>query len=923
VRPTKITMTAFGPYAGTEILDMKSLGKEGMYLITGDTGAGKTTIFDAVTYALFGRASGDRRSSDMLRSKYASPEVKSEVELEFEYSGKVYTVRRSISYVRPAKRGNGTVTEEADASITYPDGREISGLSKVTAASEEILGINYNQFCRIAMIAQGDFMKLLTAGTDERQEIFRKIFKTEIYRKLQDALKSETGRLSDELKLYRAKMDRSLSLVKCNTDDEFLVHKSSVAVAGELTTAETLAFISTVIDVDSAQKEADESLLAEIEKKLDECKVKISEAQRLDELKISLHKDEEKLALDTERLTKMETDAQSLAKKKNELEALSSKISVAEDKLARYEELDKVSKALSEARVNEQQIRKRFADCKTKYDVCIKEAADCRQWLETVGNPAQLREKLSLELAEAENEALEIDNALSVMKRRAELMDKYSELRTADDIIKAETARALEAYNTAHTAFLDEQAGYIAETLKDNEPCPVCGSVIHPKKAELGHSAVSREELESLKEKYDIIREKSENSLARLAELSGNCDAANREFERLCTKALGGYDEDSAQADLNIKSKEISDTKRIIASDLAKAKQQAKAKESMEAKLSELVEKEKNLSTLSGDLSKALSAWEERTKAYGEMLSKLSDGLEFRSGEEAKKNIVALKEIRDGLKEEILESERLSDKLKNSIAVVSGSVKAKQEQLAQLEVVDAKIWKNKYEELDKQKKILTNSISQLNSRIEINTGVFGSIEKDEAKLAELEKNYSKVRKLSATANGNLSGKEKIMLETYVQMSYFDRIIYRANRRLSVMTEGQYELRRSESAGGYKSQTGLELDVIDYYNGTHRSVKSLSGGESFMASLSLALGLSDELQAANGGIELDCMFVDEGFGSLDSRSLSQAMKALLSLSESNRIVGIISHVSELKDRIDKQIVVTKDKSGGSRARILLQ
>ncbi len=922
MRPIKISMTAFGPYAGTEVLDMQSLGREGMYLITGDTGAGKTTIFDAVTYALFGRASGERRSPDMLRSKYASSDIRSEVELVFEYSGKLYTVRRSISYIRPSKRGNGTVTEEAEATLTYPDGRELSGLSKVTAASEEILGINYNQFCRIAMIAQGDFMKLLTAGTDERQEIFRKIFKTDIYRKLQDALKSEVGKISDELKFYRAKADRSLSLVKCAPQAEYLEQKCKAAADGQLTTAETMALISTIIDMDSAQKEADEALLSETERMLYDCQEKISEAQRLSELKLSLQKDEEKLSLDIKKLRDLEADAQNIPKRRAELEALMAKISVAEDKLSRYEELDKVTVSLEDARINEEKIRRRSADCSEKLEKCLQEIQAFRQELSNIGNPAEIRQKLALELSEVETAASAIDDALNVMKRKAELFKRYSELRISDACIKKETAKALESYNRAHMCFLDEQAGYIAEKLMDNMPCPVCGSTTHPHKANLSRGAISRNELERIKEEYDILKEKSEKSLAKLSELSGSCDAASREFEQLCAKVLGDYDKNNAEYELTTKSIEISEAKKLISDELVKVKEQEEAKANLETKLDNLTQAESQLNKLGTELSKALSAWEERAKAYEEMLIKLADGLEFKSGAEALENVNVLRSSRDILKQEILENERLYDELKNSVAVTSGSVSAKKEQLTELSDIDAGEWQAKYAKALEQKNLLTQSIAKLDSRIQINTGVQASVEADQTKLAELEKNYSKLRRLSNTANGNLSGKEKIMLETYVQMSYFDRIIYRANRRLAVMTEGQYELRRAESSGGYKSQTGLELDVIDYYNGTHRSVKSLSGGESFMASLSLALGLSDELQAANGGIELDCMFVDEGFGSLDSRSLSQAMKALLSLGESNRIVGIISHVSELKEKIDKQIVVTKDKSGGSRVCINL-
>ena len=249
-----------------------------------------------------------------------------------------------------------------------------------------------------------------------------------------------------------------------------------------------------------------------------------------------------------------------------------------------------------------------------------------------------------------------------------------------------------------------------------------------------------------------------------------------------------------------------------------------------------------------------------------------------------------------------------------------GQIQGYQEQLRQAEPIDLELERAKRKTLSVEIARLSEGLAELAARIRCNQTALEHLKEQSGDLEETEKKWTWVRALSNTANGNISGEEKIMLETYVQMTYFDRIIARANTRFMVMSGGQYELKRRIEAENNRSQSGLELDVIDHYNGTERSVNSLSGGETFKASLSLALGLSDEIQSSAGGIRLDTMFVDEGFGSLDEESLQQAMRALSSLTEGNRLVGIISHVAELKEKIDKQIFVTKDRSGGSRAEI---
>ena len=303
-------------------------------------------------------------------------------------------------------------------------------------------------------------------------------------------------------------------------------------------------------------------------------------------------------------------------------------------------------------------------------------------------------------------------------------------------------------------------------------------------------------------------------------------------------------------------------------------------------------------------------------------VTELSATLRFARTEEAAERIKLLESQMEALQKEIRDAEENRRQCKEAADLLRGSLTQMREHLKQYENLPEKdLLLAEQADLETEKKAMEEERQNGRTRLDTNGGILYHMMQEAENLEELEKKYSWMKALSDTANGNVSGKERIMLETYVQTTYFDRIINRANTRLVVMTGGQYDLKRRATADSLRSQSGLELSVIDHYNGTERSVKTLSGGESFKASLSLALGLSDEIQSSAGGIRLDTMFVDEGFGSLDEESLEQAMKALTGLTESNRLVGIISHVAELKERIDRQIVVTKDRSGGSRTKIV--
>jgi len=922
MRPIKLTMTAFGPYANSQTIDMSSLGREGIYLITGDTGAGKTMLFDAIAFALFGRASGERRSVDMLRSRYALPEVKSQVEFEFEYLNKLYSVCRTLPFTRPSKRGTGTVTEEGSASFLFPDGKEISGISKVNTAIEEILGVDYNQFSKIAMIAQGEFMKLLTASTDERQEIFRKIFKTDVYRKVQDILKAETSKLKTQNQIYSAKKEKSVSLITYDGSESFLADKLMKAREGDINTEEIIALAQTLIDIDSCEKEADEKVLDEVTKRLTDCQAKLSEAERIELLKHSL--EDELNALNTDRNIESDIICKLNDAKLNEklIEEISDKISVLKDKMQRYDELEKASNELKQAERELLEYNLEIEKCTQNISMYSKRLDDYKTSASQLEGVLDLREELLVKSSDIERKLSNLKIISSLMNDWISFKNRYAKIRPEVKNLTYEAEKARRKYDEVNIAFLDGQASFLAETLKDNEPCPVCGSLTHPSKAKHNGNAPSKDELDRLRETYEELAESSQRASATLSEISSSCETALKKLKNEYQKYFDSFDEDTSLDELNVEIKRLSDNAEKNKKELDLNTKQVKERENILSDISKMSEKEASLKENYAEITKKCVALRERIEAKRNLVLTILDTLEFKSKVEAEENLKSLNEKRTKLTSDIENAQKSYDDIREKVLKLKASISAKKEQIALADELDIKDLKQKIINETSVKEFLEESISQISARIKVNTNALSNLIEDSQKQSELEKRYTWIKRLSETANGNLSGKEKIMLETYVQMSYFDRIIYRANRRLLIMTDGQYELKRSNLSSGYRSQTGLELDVVDYFNGTTRSVKSLSGGESFMASLSLALGLSDEVQASSGGIVLEAMFVDEGFGSLDSTALNQAMNALISLSDSNRIVGIISHVTELKDRIEKQIVITKQKDGGSKAEIIV-
>jgi len=920
MRPLKLKMSAFGPYANETVIDFDRLGTQGLYLITGDTGAGKTTIFDAITYALYGKASGNNREGKMMRSEYAEPSVPTFVELDFSYGEKLYSVKRNPEYTRQKTRGAGTTQEKASAELALPDGKIISKLSDVDAEIVNILGVDREQFCQVAMIAQGDFLKLLLASTEERKKIFSRIFKTQRFGELAEKLRLELKNVTDQKELKSESVTQALISVEPLSIAELDIRLES-AKNGELPICDSITLLGEMVKHDETSVMVLEEERAQIvkrflesEKELAACKSNEDARKRLSVAENQL-KTEELLAKEAkERFNKAEEELKNTGALRSNLEKINFILpdyQVIEDKkkekancAQKLDELEKTREALefaiSEGKENIDALKSKYSklslliEQKGKYELLIKE---------------QEAKKGCFEKAKT-----------CVIDYNKSLTD-YTNALSEYNLITLKAKECQDEYLLKHQLYLDEQAGIIAETLKEGTPCPVCGSTSHPLPATKSESAPSSEELEECR----LLAEKLGEEQEKKSSTAGSFKAISLEKKKILLEAFKTlkleFDESaeyclSFDEEISKLKKSLEQLKRDINStdnSIAEARESEKL----------IFEEEKKQSTSTEQLTLCntkLAGLLATNESLKNEIGSLSAKLPFESREAAlcelnkvSSQIDAIEETHKQALENRQNKERAIDGIKERIRVEKELVEAYKGRAVEELNEETEKLSQKRLSLDREYKVTVARLSK-------NKGAYENLLKYSKDIESLDREYYKIKALSETANGALSGKDKITLETFVQTSYFDRILGKANTRLLILTDGQYELKRRTANHSLREKAGLELDVKDNYNGSVRSVKTLSGGESFKASLALALGLSDEIQSSCGGIRLDTMFVDEGFGSLDENSISQALSALMMVSGDSRLIGIISHVQALKDRIDRRIVITKNKLGTSSAKV---
>lgn len=1041
MKPLKLIMSAFGPYPDLVELDFSKFDGKGLFLITGDTGAGKTTIFDAIAFALFGEASGSTRTVDTLRSDFANLETKTFVEFTFIHKAKQYSITRNPKYERPKKNGIGSTSENVDATLFMPDGSVIAGYREVSAKAADLLCITCKQFKQIAMIAQGEFLQLLLAESKERAEIFRRIFNTEIYQISQKLLKEREKSARARCDESERSMIQYISGIICPKDERYqklleLIEEKNIHKADE-----TFSLLQMLNDDDQKNLSQAKKRSDELEKAIADQITAITQAKFINDLFHNLNSaNSKKKELDLKademnKKTKALTDGEKALYTVYPLETAWKREQKVHDELivrieglnkamtSQISEVEKLKDSYSSEKSNEPEREKLASaiDRMTKdllryetVDLLVSETKSlAAQLSEIEKNLVKLNEgkrnlidrkkvlseglektadtEVSLIDVKHESEKLKLtetalENLQDAITKHSNLKIEYADLKQSFSDKEKSFLRSNEEYIQKETAFFREQAGILAAELKDGEPCPVCGSVEHPIIAVRSAGAPGKEALQKLKEKNETLREE----LQKASEKAGNKETEIKAFSEHLYKSAKELLTESSSEETELLYKNVSGK---LGSCIERIKSNAQEVERLEALQKSRKANQQELTTIENDLKEneklfTVKSEEKSDKATllgtktGEM-SMLKAALEFTSKQQALEKIKSLtteleakklllqkaeeayykgknalesnqtliREHNAGLveaKSEVGKSrsnymEKLSasgfideadyrlalkpeqelGEIKQSIEEYRDSVKNVQADLIRLtketegkQPRDLERLEAAKQTLDTEKSRLNEVVQDIGARLSSNEKTIKALLKTETERGSHESEYLSVSLLSKTANGELAGKQKLAFEQFVQASYFNQILAEANKRLKIMSDSRFELLRREEAADFRSQTGLEIDVLDNYTGKIRTVKSLSGGESFKASLSLALGLSDVIQSYAGGVEIDTMFIDEGFGALDAESLEQAIRTLGALSDGDRLVGIISHVSELKERIDRQIRIKKSTAGSS-------
>lgn len=896
MRPQKLIISAFGPYKNEVAVDFNLLSESSIYLITGDTGSGKTTIFDALVFALYGSASGNVRENSALRSKYSSEDTKTFVELTFINNGITYKVIRNPEYLRPSKRGDGLTKQSAEASLEFND-EVIVGYKQVNEKIEEIIGINKEQYSQIAMIAQGEFLKLLLADTTERIKIFRNIFQTNNYKKLQDNVKR------DELvtkKHYEELKNSVLQYVNDVVTSDVVLQN----IITNLNNNEAITTISDCINIIEQSNLINEQKIAknrseqlELTNNLTNLDKQIGQAQLLQNAKIELEKLKEFNTSNEPLMLQLINKLKEIELNYNNLDNEKNDVAILEEKLTRLndinEKLNETIKIIEKLEAEEKQVllqQVHVVKKKIKYELELNDLANIK-------DPIIYEERIN----KINEDILKNEEAKKQFSNYQQELNKIKDTEAQYLLLKKQYDDSNSNYLEAEALFFNNQAGILAEKLVKGEPCLVCGSTVHPNIAKNIENVKSEKELNVLKNATLEVRNKFSQKSEELSTLRSSA----KTLESLIPTNI---DEINKQATV------LNDELTLNKAELNLIKVNLIRKKEVTQMLEGLAEQLKSF-------DETLFNINNKQVAANTLNKQLKEELEI-IGVIDVNVIKGKKDYISNVSTTYNKANSDYSKLKEQISNNNGQIETYNKQLSAANIVDINKLLSSKEGIVIELKNINNSYDKLFLELSNNTKVVNNIKKVNSEIKVVEVKYDWLKSLSDTINGSVSKKERIELEAFVQMSYFDQVINRANTRFMIMSGGQFELIRRIESTGLRSKSGLELDVIDHYNGTTRSVKTLSGGESFMASLSLALGLSDEIQASSGGINIESMFVDEGFGTLSDDALSNAIKILNSLAQSNKMIGIISHVNELKESIDSQICVTKTIDGGSKIDIII-
>lgn len=927
MRPLKLSFESFNSYANKTSIDFEDFNSNGIFLITGPTGSGKTTIFDAIKYALYGEASGEDRKniSNFNFSDFANPGAQSSVTFEFLHRGIKYRIERIASYQVSKKNktpesDKKTPNKKTTVNFYQLIGGEekllASNARKVNEEVQSLLGIDKNQFSQIVMIAQGDFSKILTADGGDREKLLRNIFNTEIYQQLQERLKADTSQLEKE---HEKNLDKAKNALQdINLNDQEQSDKVLEYLNNEKTILSHLDEIHTFIEEQNSalNKEANSlnSKTIKLSNRKDALTGDLAQLESNQKIKDQINACDEYLDLHKPILDQKESAYDQAKKNESEIERLRSDIPKLEEKMHRY---DSASKQVESIELEISKLDSQLLERKQQIELLDKKSTETQ----TLQNG--LREK-KRRLEENTNKLTEIDRLISEIEqtvKRKKNADAYlkelDEEQVALEELVVKYNHSKEAYLSAEQKFSAAQAGILASKLIEGSPCPVCGSIHHPQIASLSNDVLSEAKIKKLKDTMESIRQKKQKQSEVAATSKTKLNFENNEFKQSFTHVLSAVhliDEFE-----NVESfEELVHANEVLIQQKYAIESQNKEKEILESRINKA---DMNLKNIEENKTKANNSIQELTnhlnRRHGELSSIKNSG-----------DLIDIDEIKISLENSVTRLEILSNQLHQSkeefdkeSAEFEKQKYARQKLENQFDntlCIDPSNLEDQIHAIDIEQQEIRNKITEINRMININESPLNTIKRIYLDAITTEKKYNTTKTLHDFVSGASSNSEygRISLENYVQRTYLQRVVEAANNRLAIMTDSQFVL-KTKGDKKFKKTDYLDLEVTDLYTGKDRDVKSLSGGEKFMTSLALALGFSDVIQQEAGGIQLDSMFIDEGFGTLDSETLEQALRLLDQLStNSNTLVGIISHVEELKNRIPQQIVVSKDLNGSS-------
>lgn len=991
--PISLTLSAFGPYPDTITIDFESFQEDGLFLITGPTGSGKTMIFDAMIFALYGKTSGQIRQTDSLRCDHALNEIPTFVEFSFSLHQQNYTIKRNPKYYLEGKK----TPKQPSALLTLPDGKMVEGIKEVNQKMISLLGVDDQQFKQICMIAQGEFTKLIMASSDEREKVLRELFHSETYQKLEEKLKVH-------LKTYQDKYDLLLNKRKD------LMQELQVEDHQEYLSKQTKLIASQQKEYDDLKKDLDQKKqqlqlyrlqnqrliqLKDLKQQFQDLKKQendyqesnktvdtLKKAQETNYLYISYIKQQKKLQtlkLNQEdflkQLKKLEKDYQ---EKKVQADFLDYKQQTKEKLQNQIQETKQLINQIYQYQNDYQNLQtlkqqyrmldeehKLFLKKKEKFENGLQRDQERIQSEQQVQSKYELIKQQYVRLNEQKVKVHQLsdyyDQILKLNENKSDLQEEYTVVEKQVDHEKMQ-------YNQMEKLYFRKQAGIFALQLKEDQPCPICGSLHHPHPAQIEKEGITKEKLDQQAKKVkqqehrlqDILQkillsnQKKEMLVKQTKQLSSELNIQEEISKEIFIKELDHLSKDEKRMkkeylELQDELKYIQKLKKSVALSL----KDMSTYESKELKQAQSLENiQVQIHQLSGKLDDSLRQYEigEVNKNYQQVQKEYRQlSLEIETiqqdYEKVKNKYLEIKTKISSLNQQIIQEQEIYDELDNKyhtaldafineeeflnlktqinqISILEKkyqdyliSLKSLNEQIISLEnevkdstYVDLSSLSETIKEVNQQLREKNDDLEKLKIDYSLKEKMIKDIQKINQQLEKDEDTYQIYLDLYNLASGKNNA--RVSIERYVLATYFENMLIYANVIMKQLSQGRYQLLRKDDAGKGRSQQGLELDVFDQESGNIRSIKTLSGGESFKAALSLALGLSRMVQDYAGGIELNTLFIDEGFGSLDSQSLDQAMNCLMELHHENKLIGIISHVSDLKDRIERQLVVER-------------